>query len=84
MVGVLRPFTVSYYYEPQQSVLGHRWPVDLGHVWNQGKGLLLKPPPVSVSRPTCLPASEDRKANTAELLVAEAVPVAIQGLPERL
>jgi ABC-2 type transport system permease protein len=38
-VGVLRPFTVFYYYQPQQIVLGHRWSVDLGTVWNNGHPL---------------------------------------------
>jgi ABC-2 type transport system permease protein len=36
LVGVLRPFTVFYYYQPQQIVLGHRWSIDLGNVWNHG------------------------------------------------
>jgi ABC-2 type transport system permease protein len=38
-VGVLRPFTVFYYYQPQQIILGHRWSVDLGNVWNNGHPL---------------------------------------------
>lgn len=38
-VGVLRPFTVFYYYQPQQIILGHRWSVDLGAVWNSGHPL---------------------------------------------
>jgi ABC-2 type transport system permease protein len=38
-VGILRPFTVFYYYQPQQIVLGHRWSVDLGDVWNSGHPL---------------------------------------------
>jgi ABC-2 type transport system permease protein len=38
-VGVLRPFTVFYYYQPQQIILGHRWSVDLGIVWNNGHPL---------------------------------------------
>jgi ABC-2 type transport system permease protein len=38
-VGVLRPFTVFYYYQPQQIILGHRWSVDLGTVWNNGHPL---------------------------------------------
>ena len=37
--GVLRPLTVFYYYQPQQIILGHRWSVDLGHVWNSGHPL---------------------------------------------
>jgi ABC-2 type transport system permease protein len=35
-VGVLRPFTVFYYYQPQQIVLAQRWSVDLGKVWSNG------------------------------------------------
>jgi ABC-2 type transport system permease protein len=38
-VDVLRPFTVFYYYQPQQIILGHRWSVDLGAVWNNGHPL---------------------------------------------
>lgn len=38
-VGVLRPFTVFYYYQPQQIILSHRWSVDLGQVWNSGHPL---------------------------------------------
>jgi ABC-2 type transport system permease protein len=38
-VGVLRPFTVFFYYQPQQIILGHRWSVDLGDVWNSGHPL---------------------------------------------
>jgi ABC-2 type transport system permease protein len=38
-IGMLRPFTVFYYYQPQQIVLAHRWSVDLGQVWNNGQPL---------------------------------------------
>jgi ABC-2 type transport system permease protein len=38
-IGVLRPFTVFYYYQPQQIILSHRWSVDLGTVWNNGQPL---------------------------------------------
>lgn len=38
-VGVLRPFTVFYYYQPQQIILKQRWTVDLGSVWNNGHPL---------------------------------------------
>jgi ABC-2 type transport system permease protein len=38
-IGVLRPFTVFYYYQAQQIILGHRWSVDLGNVWNNGHPL---------------------------------------------
>ncbi len=39
----LRPFTVFYYYQPQQIILAHRWTVDLGAVWNDGQPLLAVP-----------------------------------------
>ena len=29
-----RPFTVFYYYQPQQIILEHAWSVDLGKVWH--------------------------------------------------
>lgn len=32
-VAVLRPFTVFYYYQPQQAVLENRWQVNLADVW---------------------------------------------------
>jgi ABC-2 type transport system permease protein len=38
-IGMLRPFTVFYYYQPQQIVLAHRWSVDLGQVWSNGQPL---------------------------------------------
>jgi len=38
-IGMLRPFTVFYYYQPQQIVLAHRWSVDLGQFWNNGQPL---------------------------------------------
>ncbi len=33
-VAPLRPFTVFYYYQPQQIILHGLWTVDLGTVWN--------------------------------------------------
>ena len=36
----LRPFTVFYYYQPQQIILKHRWTVELGDVWSSGKPLV--------------------------------------------
>jgi ABC-2 type transport system permease protein len=33
-VAYLRPFTVFYYYQPQQIILHDDWSVDLGTVWN--------------------------------------------------
>ncbi len=36
----LRPFTVFYYYQPQQIILSQCWAVDLGQVWNGGQPLL--------------------------------------------
>lgn len=38
-VAPLRPFTVFYYYQPQQIILAHRWTIDLGQAWNQGQPL---------------------------------------------
>jgi ABC-2 type transport system permease protein len=38
-IGVLRPFTVFYYYQTQQIILAHRWSIDLGNVWNNGHPL---------------------------------------------
>jgi ABC-2 type transport system permease protein len=35
-IAVLRPFTVFYYYQPQQIALKGCWTVDLGIVWNNG------------------------------------------------
>jgi ABC-2 type transport system permease protein len=35
-LALLRPFTVFYYYQPQQIVLAHHWTVDLGEAWNSG------------------------------------------------
>jgi ABC-2 type transport system permease protein len=32
-VAPLRPFTVFYYYQPQQILLQHRWTVDLAQPW---------------------------------------------------
>jgi ABC-2 type transport system permease protein len=38
-VGPLRPFTVFYYYQPQQIIRDGRWTVELGTVWNGGQPL---------------------------------------------
>lgn len=38
-VAPLRPFTVFYYYQPQQIILTGRWTVELGTVWNGGEPL---------------------------------------------
>jgi ABC-2 type transport system permease protein len=35
----LRPFTVFYYFQPQQIILSRRWTVELGQVWNGGQPL---------------------------------------------
>jgi beta-exotoxin I transport system permease protein len=32
--AALRPFSVFYYYQPQQIVLRHRWTVDPGSLWH--------------------------------------------------
>jgi ABC-2 type transport system permease protein len=42
-VSWLRPFTVFYYYQPQQIILQHRWLIDLGDVWNGGRPLFAVP-----------------------------------------
>jgi ABC-2 type transport system permease protein len=34
VIAVLRPFTVFFYYQPQQIALKGRWTVDLGQVWS--------------------------------------------------
>ncbi|MFN4257710.1 MAG: ABC transporter permease subunit [Gemmataceae bacterium] len=39
-VAWLRPFTVFFYYQPQQIMLANRWTVDVGQVWNGGEPLL--------------------------------------------
>lgn len=38
-VEFLRPFTVFYYYQPQQIILQHRWTVDLASVWGLSQPL---------------------------------------------
>lgn len=35
-VAPLRPFTIFFYYQPQQAILRHEWTVDVGPVWNLG------------------------------------------------
>jgi ABC-2 type transport system permease protein len=42
-IAFLRPFSVFYYYQPQQIVLHQKWTVDLGTVWNGGEPLLAVP-----------------------------------------
>ena len=37
----LRPFTVFYYYQPQQIMLEHWWSVDLGKAWHLGRALAM-------------------------------------------
>ncbi len=41
-MAFLRPLTVFYYYQPQQTILRGKWTVDLG-VWNGGQPLLAVP-----------------------------------------
>lgn len=36
-VAPLRPFTVFYYYQPQQAILGQDWTVNVGSFWNGGQ-----------------------------------------------
>jgi ABC-2 type transport system permease protein len=40
----LRPFTIFYYYQPQQVILGHSWGVGLSE-WNGGQSLFSLPMP---------------------------------------
>jgi ABC-2 type transport system permease protein len=40
-IAALRPFTVFYYYQPQQIALKGEWTVNLGTVWNYHAGLSL-------------------------------------------
>ena len=35
----MRPFTVFFYYQPQQIILQHRWTVDLAGVWGLSQPL---------------------------------------------
>jgi ABC-2 type transport system permease protein len=35
----LRPFTVFYYYQPQQIILQHRWTIDIGKAWHLDRPL---------------------------------------------
>jgi ABC-2 type transport system permease protein len=39
-LAVLRPFTVFYYYQPQQIALSGKWTVDPGSVWNSEHPLI--------------------------------------------
>jgi ABC-2 type transport system permease protein len=40
-IEVLRPFTVFFYYQPQQILLQHRWTVDLGQAWHLERPLIV-------------------------------------------
>jgi ABC-2 type transport system permease protein len=37
----LRPFTVFYYYQPQQIILDHGWSVNLAKLWHLGRPLAI-------------------------------------------
>jgi ABC-2 type transport system permease protein len=39
-LAFLRPFTVFYYYQPQEVMLNGNWTLDLGGVWNDGAPLV--------------------------------------------
>jgi ABC-2 type transport system permease protein len=41
--GVVRPFTLFFYYQPQEIWLGDRWDVDLGEAWAGGRSLFRLP-----------------------------------------
>jgi ABC-2 type transport system permease protein len=45
VLGPLRPFTIFYYYQPQQIILNHSWNVGLSE-WNGGQSLFAVPMPV--------------------------------------
>jgi ABC-2 type transport system permease protein len=38
-VAPLRPFTIFFYYQPQQAILRQQWMVDVGPVWNLDRAL---------------------------------------------
>lgn len=40
-VEVLRPFTIFYYYQPQQIILQDRWTIDLARSWHLSQPLTL-------------------------------------------
>jgi ABC-2 type transport system permease protein len=40
-VGLLRPLTVFYYYQPQQVILDGYWSVDLDKAWHLGRPLAI-------------------------------------------
>jgi ABC-2 type transport system permease protein len=42
-ISFLRPFTVFYYYQPQEITLRGTWFIELGTVWNGGEKLLALP-----------------------------------------
>jgi ABC-2 type transport system permease protein len=42
-LGVLRPFTVFFYYQPQSIILKGQWTVDLSECWS-----VTRPTPVNV------------------------------------
>jgi ABC-2 type transport system permease protein len=44
-MGVLRPLTIFYYYQPQQVILSHGWNVNVGE-WNGGQPLFSAPMPL--------------------------------------
>lgn len=44
-VAPLRPFTLFFYYQPQQAILRHQWTVDLNSAWGLGS---MKVPGVAV------------------------------------
>jgi hypothetical protein len=39
----LRPFTLFFYYQPQQIILSNRWTVELGQAWTAGRPLAAVP-----------------------------------------
>jgi ABC-2 type transport system permease protein len=47
VVEPLRPFTLFYYYQPQQIILNDHWTVGVGH-WANGSGALAQVPVLAV------------------------------------
>ena len=47
-VELLRPFTVFYYYQPQQIILSDHWTVAVGQIANGGGALTWQVPTLAV------------------------------------
>jgi ABC-2 type transport system permease protein len=40
---VVRPFTLFFYYQPQEAWLNGRWTIELGEAWASGRPLVRLP-----------------------------------------